>query len=244
MGGKIRQSKAIAKTLVDLYKGETTYYEPFMGALGSAEKVVPALYHLGVRRFVLSDNSLALVNFWRSVVYHGWTPPSTVNQETYDYYKNNRDLNDPMTAYCGYAMSFGGKWFGGLARDYDTHRMQANQKRATLRKAEVIKAYGVEITCCDYKTLHVNKSIIYCDPPYSNRTKAHHNTGFRADEFWEWATNLSTSNTVVVSEFSAPEDWYPIYSWGNTVVTHHLGNKNTQTDERLWLHRGFITQQH
>jgi len=236
MGGKVRQSKAIVSTLVNFYNEQKCYYEPFMGALGAAEKVIPALYKCGVENFKLSDNSPALITLWRAVVYEGWIPPDTVDQSTYDHYKTNRDPNDPMTAYCGYAMSFGGKWFGGLARNHNTNRMQYNQKRATLRKAEIVRSYGAEIIKSDYKHITPTNAIVYCDPPYSGRTKAHDVNGFDAQNFWSWAAFYSYYNLLVVSEFDAPEEWHPVYSWGNTVVTHHLGDKNTKTDERLWMY--------
>lgn len=220
MGGKHRQSKALAEIIGRRHMG-ASYYEPFCGALGSAEKVAP---YMGISS--LSDASEPLINFWRAMML-GWEPPDTVSEETYARYAARRhtpDAQDPMTAYCGYAMSFGGKWFGGLARCERGKHQQMAQKAACVRKAKVMVENAVRLECADYRDV-VNKiaagAVVYLDPPYASGTIAHHTAKrFDHSEFWRLARDLSGRAYVYVSEFTAPPGWVPVHVWGDTVVRH------------------------
>lgn len=242
MGGKHRQSKGLLNVLSSRHTPDTPYCEPFMGALGSAEKLVP---YFG--NGVLSDASQPLVTMWEAIL-SGWVPPDTVSDEEYRKYADKRhcpDTSDPLTAWMGYAMSFGGKWFGGLARQgaddpQGTARSQRNQKAAALRKASAIRGKA-RIMCLDYTEALQGiapGSVVYLDPPYADRTKAHHTAkGFDSNAFWEQAKVLSNTCHVYVSEFTAPKGWVPVYSWGDTVVRHNGGGSDG-TNEALFVWEG------
>jgi DNA adenine methylase len=244
MGGKQRQSKALSVHVSGA--GSETYYEPFMGALGSAEKVVPVLARQGVEKFVFSDSSAPLVGMWRSVFFEGWVPPDWVSEDEYQDVRLRADPADPLLAWCGYGLSFGGKWFGGFARGgsggQSSEKMQANQKKSLLRKRDAIAPYNPEIRCACYSSVLVEqKSTVYCDPPYAGRTKAHHTTRdshFAHDDFWRWAREIARTSRVYVTEFVAPSDWVPIYSWGDTVVRHRTGGASDGTSESLFVLEG------
>ena len=236
MGGKFRQSKAIKEHITKRHH-DFHYVEPFCGALGSAEKVVPFS-----KTAVLSDVSVPLVNMWNAMI-DDWMPPDTVDEDTYKRYADKRhepDASDPMTAYCGYAMSFGGKWFGGLARSGDlTARSQTNQKMACLRKIRAVCGVVKRIQSLDYRDA-LNEvcdgSVVYLDPPYGGRTVAHHTArDFDTAEFWDMAHALSKRCHVYVSEFAAPCGWKPIHVWGDTVVRHGANANAGNTSERLWV---------
>jgi DNA adenine methylase len=242
MGGKHRQSKAIAKAIHSKHVGEP-YCEPFCGALGSAEKVAP---HMG--SVSLSDASLPLVMFWNAVL-DGWEPPDLVSEETYAKYAERRhdpDVYDPMSAYCGYAMSFGGKWYGGLARSNHTDRSQRAQKKACLRKAAALRSHVKAINNLDYREALrgiPDNVVVYLDPPYFSRTVAHHTArGFDTSEFWRIAEALARTNYVYVSEFVAPEGWIPVHVWGDTVVRHGVKTNEGNASEALFIlkHEGRI----
>lgn len=242
MGGKFRQSKAIAQALSQNHNAERLYVEPFCGALGSAEKVVPYF-----RQSRLSDASEPLVNMWNAIL-DGWVPPETVSEETYAKYAVRRhapDAVDPMTAWCGYAMSFGGKWFGGMARQgkddaAGTAHSQAAQRAAALRKIEAVRPRVRRLVCMDYRDIFAtipDQAVVYLDPPYADRTRAHHTAkGFDHELFWRLASALSDRCSVYVSEFSAPPGWVVVHSWGDTVVRHN-GGPSDGTCERLFTRR-------
>lgn len=237
MGGKHRQSKAITEALAPLSAGQY-YYEPFCGALGSASAVVP---HFEMS--FLSDASKPLITMWQAML-DGWEPPSFVSEDLYKKYADKRhapDAEDPLTAWMGYAMSFGGKWFGGYARQAandveGTKRSQANQKRAALSKIAAVRG-KCKLACMDYIEAIENirpGSVVYLDPPYADRTRAHHTSkGFNHADFWDRAKKLSEHSTVFVSEFIAPKGWAVVHSWGDTVVRHKI-SESDGTNECLF----------
>lgn len=238
MGGKHRQSKALKAILTTSHGADHSYYEPFCGAMGAASAIAPHF-----NESVLSDASLPLITMWKALR-QGWVPPLTVDEETYARYaakRHNPDCHDPMTAYCGYAMSFGGKWFGGFARSgAGIATSQANQRKAVLRKIEAIRESS--IVCLDYREVAVpDKSVVYLDPPYQSRTKPHHNgTGFNHETFWQYARDLSWRCYVYATEFNAPDDWTPVHTWGDTVVRHggKAGVTGQPVAESLFILRG------
>jgi len=248
MGGKIRQSKVITAELVRRYNKQTIYVEPFCGALGSAEKAIPALAAVGVKQFVLSDVSKSLITMWRAAVFDGWSPPKFVSEKLYYAVKRWNDSDDPLTAYCGFGISFAGKWFGGYVRGSKGgsntnlwYRMHENQQLSVLRKAAAIRPYKPEIVCLSCFDLEFNKEecIVYLDPPYENRTKAHNFKSFSHKDFWKWAAKLTETNDVIVTGFEAPPQWRSIYNWGDTVVRHHSAKtKGDGTCEQIFEYQG------
>lgn len=243
MGGKFRQSKALLATISRVDGVPKFYAEPFCGAMGSAEKLVPHFGAMGCDIW-LSDASMPLVTMWNAAL-QGWEPPIYVDDDLYGKYASRRhdpDATDPMTAWCGYALSFGGKWFGGLARQSrDDHagnkRAQLNQQLALARKVAVIRPYVRGVICCDYKSVELpDRSVFYLDPPYADRTKAHHTAGgFSHPSFWAHAAHLAEKHDVFVTEFTAPPGWKKIHSWGDTVVRHGKGFESDGTDEAIYV---------
>lgn len=79
-----------------------------------------------------------------------------------------------MTAYCGHAVSFGGKWFGGLARSGSrTAQDHKNQKNNVLRKANAIRPFSPILDVMNFFDVDASGFLMYLDPPYAGRTKAH-----------------------------------------------------------------------
>jgi DNA adenine methylase len=213
MGGKFRQSKAIVAELVRRYNGEKIYWEPFCGAMGVAEKAVPELMKLGVEEVVLSDVSEPLVNMWKEAV-GGWIPPIFVSRKRYEEVKAKDNAGDPMTAYCGFGLSFGGKWWGGYGKKQTKEGQRATRK-AIVRKAKVLA--GCKIVWSSYEYLKVGQGLVYLDPPYEGTTKAHNFEEFCHKRFWRWARKLSEKNNVIATSFKARKGWKTLYSWGDTV---------------------------
>lgn len=240
MGGKFRQGPAIAAVVARALTPGCVYFEPFCGACGSAYRVAPLL-PLGVS-MRLSDSNEALVNMWRSVMV-GWDPPDVILNDVYDRLKQTRDPLDPLTAYYGFGASFGGKWFGGYARDVrggsgaTNTKLSIRLKAATLLKASVLRKVSAQFMASDYAYVKgVGVGVWYLDPPYRDTTKAH---GVKFDHirFWTWARGLVLDgNKVIVTEFMAPDDFVSVYSWGDTAVRHHGGRGGDGTDERIFVH--------
>jgi len=233
MGGKHRQGPKIAEVVGKILEPGMDYYEPFCGAMGSAYRVIEMMLTRGIvpknLNINLSDINVSLITMWEAVL-NGWIPPDIVTEETYNTVKSVRDPSDPMTAYCGFGMSFGSKWFGGYARNGRGTNYALNAQRSTLLKAKVL------LKAVDYAQISPQGAVVYLDPPYKGRTKAH-GVAFNSNNFWDYARKLSLTNNVIVTEFIAPSDWVVIHSWGDTVVRHHSGNSQGDgTSESIFIH--------
>lgn len=225
LGGKHRQGKKIAEIISNYLYDGCTYIEPFCGAMGVAYRIVDVLPH--ECELILSDSHKSLIVMWDNLINKGWNPPSVIDEETYQTVRKYNDENDPMTAYCGFGMSFGSKWWGGYARNNRGTNYALNLQRSTLLKAKTL------LKCCDYND-YINEvgKIFYLDPPYSGRTKQS-KFKFSHDKFWDFTRYISKNNVVFVTEFVFPDDFRSIYNFGDTVVRHQNSKGKDGTCEHI-----------
>lgn len=252
MGGKFRQRRAIADALRPCINGDTTYVEPFLGGGWSFAHVIETCRP---GHAVGADVNGSLVELWRKVVAEGvgWLPTSLEEVEAnYHAYKDAQDMSDPLTAWYGVACSFGGKWYGGIARSRADDRYKgpdafAAQARSTERKAASMrKCPDLRLLCCSYEDLEIpDGAVVYCDPPYSGgrtRTKAHRFDDFDVDAYYGWVRDLSQRCVVVCSTFDAPEDFVTVHDWGDTRPVQFAGTTHARaerpTTERLIRYEG------
>lgn len=236
MGGKHRQSKQIVKELVKAHDGEKIYIEPFCGALGVAWKAIPILSRLGVENFVLADQNDFLITMWHDIIYKDWTPPEFVGYEEYykfkdDYSYGLKSPDDPLVAYVGHALSFGGRWFGGYASPnpgQSAFETELASRNSVLSKANALKPYRPLFLPGDYNKLFATEDqenrLFYLDPPYMGKSQGYGYTKEKPFDhffFWEWAEELAKDNNVLVTEMSAPKQWETIFSWGDTTMRYH-----------------------
>ncbi len=247
-GGKFRQGKAIAQFVAYNIRQGQPYYELFCGAMGSGVAVISELHGQNIRpsAFVFCDLHPALINMWIALL-NGWEPPDTISELEYRNLRNKQDSHDPLVAYAGYALSFGGSWFGTYARtqrgkkDDPNHGLRA--KIATLKKAKILRACSPEpvfMTRSYLATEGLQGAVIYLDPPYFGRTNPYWTKPIDHGEFWKFATRLSEHNKVIVTEFVAPSDWITVYNWGDTVIRHTELNESDGTSERIFVHQSQI----
>ena len=270
MGGKYRQGKKIAEHVGKLIKPGMAYYEPFCGAMGSAFRCIPIVQAGGGSEVVLSDISECVINMWKALL-DGWQPPDFVSEEEYFKLKAIQDPKDPMTAFVGFGMAFGGKFFGTPARSIRGYRGPiksstllinkqlevlvqgsklkkvrnyiAESKKSSLeRKDTIVKSkIPIEIKCCSYEEIVPENSLMYLDPPYADRTNPHNCAKFDHVKFWDYArTMVAYGNTVLITEFAAPDDFVRVYSWGDTVVRHYAGKGSDGTNESIFMHESQI----
>lgn len=239
MGGKARQGPKIAEFVMKVWKPGMGYYEPFCGALGAAHRVVQKMIDAGAEKpeIHLSDINESVINMWQAV-FNGWMPPEVVTEATYNEVKGVRDPKDPMTAFCGHGVSFGAKWFGGYARDgKGKTNFALNSRKSTLLKLGVMSKANVTFQTTPFNNIRPTGAVLYLDPPYAGRTKAHgHSVPFDHDIFWRYAEEMTKVNVVLVTEFIAPDDWVRVYSWGDTVVRHYSGKPSDGTNESIFVH--------
>lgn len=236
IGGKFRQGKHISNIIHRLLDGDKIYMEPFCGAMGSASAVNHDVMSL-------SDTNPQLIRMWNEIIFNGVELPDVITNELYDELK--KDKNNPncdwLTTYVGFGMSFGGKWFGGYARNGKGTDYTLNLKRSTLLKRSTslkrstLLNKKLNLLCCSYDQLVIpENSVIYCDPPYRGRTPQKSGNSFDHDNFWDWARNQKVP--LLVSEFVFPDDFVVVHNFGDTVVRHSKSKGKDGTNEVLVCH--------
>ena len=165
---------------------------------------------------------------------NGWIPPDTITKEEYYYIKNNKDEKPYLTGFVGFGCSFAGKWFGGYASNSRGDNYCLNSKNSILRKMNTLNDVRFEVA--DYKDLIFKDSLIYCDPPYQGTTQYGLVGEFDSIEFWETMRMWSQYNTVIVSEYNAPEDFKCV--WQKKTKTEIRNRDNIREDrvERLYTY--------
>lgn len=194
-GGKARISNKIAKELYRHRASGQLYIEPFMGAGW-------VMHKMGGSRLGC-DKHPYLIAMWKALQ-DGWIPPKSITEEEYYSIRENQDEIPHLAGFIGFGCSHSGKWWGGYAKDGNGRNYCLNAHNSIMKKLRTMK--GVEFQCCDYHELEPSGALVYCDPPYQDTTG--YGTGpFDHDEFWNVVRKWSQSNTVIVSEYIAPEDF-------------------------------------
>jgi len=143
-----------------------------------------------------------------------------------------------LVGYVGYALSWGGKWFGGYCRSNNTARDYINESyRNALNQS--VKIQNVKFICASYDEINYSKnSIIYTDPPYENTTK--YKKKFNHKEFWDWVRDMSNNEyRIYVSEYNAPKDFSCIYEKQQHIPLSNLTGKeqNKYKKEKLFVYK-------
>lgn len=213
LGGKWKIRKELCAFLQPYVNESRGYWEPFVGGLN----ILPFIRH---ENRVGSD--LHPVIHLYKALQKGWVPPTSVSEEEYRAAKSLPDT-DPLKHFIGFGCSFGGKYFGGYARnsrsrDYAyaasnsrSHNYAYAASNGLLKK--MIECGGVSFFQGAYLDMPIPKGwVIYCDPPYAGTTSYKGITPFDHAAFWHWAWWASTWNAVFVSEYSAPNGWSEVWS--------------------------------
>lgn len=201
LGGKYRLSKPISSYLNSVLVPDQGYWEPFVGSAW-------IINGIRAKRRYASDINYYLIQMWRALQ-DGWIPPDTVTEDEYLHIKENMDAYPPqLVAFVGFSSSWGGKWFGGYARDGNDRNYTSEGKRGLLKKTRNLT--GVNFFHADFVDAEPPEDamLIYCDPPYEGMTKYDYHPEFDHGVFWDRVRKLDdTGHTVVVSEYNAPGDF-------------------------------------
>lgn len=217
-GGKARIGKYIAEYLKSIREDGQVYIEPFIGG-GWVMSLMDG------RRFGYDKHPYLIAMY--SELQNGWIPPTSLTREKYEKAKNG-EMTEHLTGFVGFGCSFAGKWFGGYAKSGDRNYC-LNAHNSVLKKMKNMQ--DVKFECKDYKVLNPEGALIYCDPPYHGTTQYGKVVGdFDSEEFWDKVREWSKSNTVVVSEYSAPDDFEEV--WRKETKTD-IRNKNGEQEDRI-----------
>jgi DNA adenine methylase len=208
VGSKERLSKyiiPILQNIIDDNKIET-YIEPFVGGANIIDKI-RCKNRLG------NDLHIGLIEIYKAVQ-RGWIPPATITECDYQKAKNGL-IPEPLKSYIGFNGSFGSKYFGGFARcfknDGITPRDRYFEKTSRFLK-QIPLLQSIEFSSGEYFKLEIpDNSLIYCDPPYEG-TQGYSVNKFKHNIFWEWVRQQTENNFVLVSEFTAPNDFMSIWN--------------------------------
>jgi len=222
LGGKNKTRKQISCFLESIRNG-AEYLEPFVGGAW-------VLQEMSGKR-TASDSNTALITMYKALQ-EGWLPPENVSEELYAEYKARQDETDPLTAFIGIGCSFGGKWFGGYARQKG-YNFAAGGRRALQKQLPLIQ--DVLFKAQSYKAYIPYKCLVYCDPPYEGTTG--YKDKFDHLGFWDTMRDWSRNNIVVVSEYKAPDDFKCVLEIPTKTVIRDAENKPLQSVEKLFMLR-------
>lgn len=226
LGGK----KLIADELASIitpYITET-YFEPFCGGLWVSVAIAKKCKSSTV--LFLSDIHPDLIMLYSALYKDKIELPEYVTEEQYKEYRHKK--SSALRGFIGFGCSFGGKWFGGYARD-NTQRNYFRESRDRLLKTfSVLRNFQIYFACQSYLELSPEDSTIYCDPPYRDTTVYNKIGIFNHDEYYTKVQELATNNHVFCSEYSMPignEIWQK-----EKTVAVNKDNRAVKNIERLY----------
>jgi len=198
LGGKYHLMKEISTYINLTIKPEQPYWEPFLGA-------GYILVSVNAERKYASDINPYLMAMWNAAM-NGWKPPKNLSEEQYADIRINKDRHPPeLVAFAGFACSWGGKWFGGYARDVQGRNYAREGSKSIVRWARGM--IGSTLFTADFLTYDPpeDNMYIYCDPPYADTTGYGIAMDWESDKFWTRVEELeSMGHTILVSEYNAP----------------------------------------
>ena len=217
MGSKARHAKELLPIILANRTEGQWYVEPFVGGANMIDKVD------GNR--IGADVNEYLAEMWKAVSI-GWNAPEYFDESDYSVVRENKEHYDKaLVAYVGFALSYGGKWFGGWRRDRAGKRNYVNEAYKNAQK-QFPKLLGVDVRHSSYQDLDIPaKSIIYCDPPYKDTTK--YKDSFDHESFYEWCRQKhKEGHQVFVSEYQMPDDFTCVWQKEvNSSLTKDTGSK-------------------
>jgi len=193
-GGKAKIAKPISEFLNSEIKGH-----PFVDLFCGSCNVIS---RINSQCRVANDKHYYLIQIFNGLK-SGWQPPLKMSEEEYLYIKNNPDkVNPALYGFAGFGVSFGGKWWGGYARENSERNFCLNAANSLLKKFETLE--NVEFISKDYKKVKIPDGwFVYCDIPYKGTTSYSSLVGeFDHLEFYEWLKEQSKRLHIYVSEYS------------------------------------------
>lgn len=199
MGSKRRIAKYILPIILKDRKENQVFYDLFVGGGNLLDKVE------GKR--VANDNNKYLIALFKEMQKDNFETPFITEEKYKDIQNSKDDYEDWVVGYTGFLLSFGGKFFGGYARDRKGFREYNGEARRNL-KAQQNLIRDVDFYCGSYDEVPlIPNSIIYCDIPYKNTTQYNTSKGFDYEGFYEWCINKSNEgHNIFISEYFMPED--------------------------------------
>ena len=211
MGSKAKLAKYIVPIIqneIDT-NGSIYYMEPFVGGANIIDKIQ-------CQNKIGYDINKYLIALLKQIQIDVSVFPKTITEEEYNKVKNNKDnYSDWYVGLVGFCASFSAMFFGGYARDKSTGRDIPNEGiRNIIKQSPNLKDIHFEIK--NYFNIdNIIGYTIYCDPPYfektSKRQKYEGQNKFDENIFWDWCRKIGKNNTILISNYDAPNDFKCIF---------------------------------
>ena len=185
-------------------------------------------------RVICNDKHEYLIEMLKGVQ-NGYELPEQITEEQYKYIKSHKDEDKILAGFVGFGCSFGGKFFGGYARNKEQTNYALQSKKSLLK--DMIYLPNTEFTCLDYRDVDIpNGSIVYADPPYANTT-TYQGQKFDSEAFWEYMRQISKHNQVFISEQTAPDDFECIWEKPFTRTLDRNKDNQFKVVEKLFTYK-------
>ena len=228
-GGKSRIATSIAVAIERERESNQTFVSLFCGSCAVEAKLAP---HFD--RVICNDKHEYLIEMLKGVQ-NGYELPEQITEEQYKYIKTHKDEDKILAGFVGFGCSFGGKFFGGYARNKEQTNYALQSKKSLLK--DMICLPNAEFTCLDYRDVDIpNGSIVYADPPYANTT-TYQGQKFDSEAFWEYMRQISKHNQVFISEQTAPDDFECIWEKPFTRTLDRNKDNQFKVVEKLFTYR-------
>lgn len=212
-------------------RGSKYYLEPFVGGANIIDKI-QCQNKMGY------DINKYLIALLKQVQNDTSIFPETITEKEYHNVKNNKDnYPDWYVGLVGFSSTFASSFFDGYARDKSGKRDIPNERiRNLIKQAPNLKNIYFETK--NYLDINnIMNYTIYADPPYfqenSKKPKYVGQQKFIEDEFWNWCRKIGKNNTLLISNYKAPNDFKCIFE-----KEHRIFSKNAH--EKISVERLFI----
>lgn len=164
MGGKSRIARQIAEFINEIPRrkvqncqapgpnnhdyggggGADCFVSLFCGSCAVESKVQ------GFSRKILNDRHKYLIAMLQGVQ-NGYNLPESITPEEYRYIRDHKDEDPALAGFVGFGCSFGGKWFGGYARNASGTNYALQSKRSLLKDMATLQ--DAHFVCEDYRRM-------------------------------------------------------------------------------------------
>ena len=228
-GGKSRIAKQIAAIISQEKRERSLYFVSLFCGTCSIESKVTGYSHK-----ILNDKHEYLIALLNGVK-NGNELPENISVEQYKYIREHKDEDKVLAGFVGFGCSFGGKWFGGYAKN-KTGRNYAKEGKKSLLK-DMSTLMDAEFICKDYRDVELpDDCVVYADPPYNGVT-GYNKEKFNSEEFWEYMRKISKDHLVFISELNAPDDFVEIWSKPFTRTMDVNKDNQFKSIEKLFIHK-------
>ena len=227
-GGKSRIAKQIAAVIAAAERErEREFVSLFCGSCSVESKIT------GFSKMILNDKHKYLIALLKGVQ-NGYELPEYISEEQYKYIREHKDEDCVLSGFVGFGCSFGGKWFGGYARNKDGTNYALQSKKSLLKDMNTLT--NAKFICKDYRDVELSDNcVIYADPPYNNTT-GYGKEKFNSSEFWQYARKASKNHLMFISELTAPDDFVVIWEKPFTRMLDVNKSNQFKVTEKLYVH--------